>query len=465
MRSKVEKLYKTFFDIDAQERAKVFYLSLTFFLVIGAYTITRDIKNSIFMSVVGKEYIPWAKLSEPFILIPLILYYSRMVDQIRRYQLLSYYSIFFGVVGLIFTFLIGHPTIGIANTHSSPFRLFGWLFYFFVEAFAPFVVSVFWAFANSVSSPTGAKKTYGLIVSASKVGGMLTAGIGWYLFSLSATANHPYLSDVVTHQLIVGISSCMLLLIPLVILLLMKNVPGYLLHGYEAAYQLEKQKKKEETHKTGLFSGLQMLIKYPYVLGIFGMVFFYEVISTVMGYLRLGVAQENAANISDISRILFEMVFKTHAIGFLISMFGTRIIHEKMSTRTCLILVPTLTGLFLLYFMFVTTPSALVNAFVALKAIHYAFSWPIRESLYIPTVKDIKFKSKSWIDAFGSKLAKTAGSSFSIGVTFLVPSMVMPIHSFFFAFLIGGWFITALLLGKRFDYAVEHNEVIGSEHE
>ncbi|MGB8367345.1 MAG: hypothetical protein WCD44_03210, partial [Candidatus Babeliales bacterium] len=183
----------------------------------------------------------------------------------------------------------------------------------------------------------------------------------------------------------------------------------------------------------------------------------------ILSYLRLGIAQEHAESISDVSKVLFEMVFKTHVVGLFISVFGTGTLLKKLGTRICLLLIPLSIGGFLLYLMFETTPEALINAFVGFKAINYAFSWPVRESLYIPTIKEIKFKSKSWIDAFGSKFAKTSGSTFNIISTNLGPSLFLPLHSFFFAFIIGLWFIAAFLLGKRFDKAVVNNEVIGVE--
>jgi AAA family ATP:ADP antiporter len=333
------------------------------------------------------------------------------------------------------------------------------LFYFFIECYTPFIVSIFWAFANSVTSPEGAKKNYGIIVSGSKVGGILTAGFAWYLFDISSRGNHPFLSDVITHQIILGISSIMVLLVPPAILLLIKMVPTKYLHGYEAAYQEDKQ---EVHQKTGVLAGLSMLFKYPYVFGIFGLVFFYEVISTVLSFLRLGVAEANAQNISGMSKILFEMVLKTHLVGLIISVLGTRTLCNKLGTSVCLLLVPLLTGIFLLYLMVETTQTALINAFVLFKAIHYAFSWPIRESLYIPTVKEIKFKSRSWIDAFGSKLARSTGATFNIVTASLGTTLILPIHSFFFAGIIGLWFLTALLLGRRFEKAVNNNEVIGA---
>ncbi len=463
MWTRIKQLFGGIFDIEPHERLKVLCLTITFFLIIGAYTVTRDLKNAIFISIVGKEYIPWAKVMSMLVLIPAIFLYAKFVDDLRRYQLLCFYSLFFGIASLVFTFFIGHPSIGIANTDTNPHRLFGWLFYFFVEGFSPFVVSVFWAFANSITNPEGAKRSYGFIVSGSKLGGMLSAGIAWILFDRSSRAlPGDFFSEIATHQIIMAVSSLMLLVVPIIVLALIKKVPGRYLHGYEAVYQMEKQKKKT-VQETGVFTGLKLFIKYPYVLGIFGMVFFYEIIATILSYLRLGIAQAHAENISGMSKVLFEMVFKTHVVGLFISLFATGTLLKKLGTRVCLLLIPLSIGSFLLYLMFETTPEALISAFVGFKAINYAFSWPVRESLYIPTIKEIKFKSKSWIDAFGSKFAKTTGSTFNIISTNLGPALFLPLHSFLFASIIGLWFLTAFLLGRRFDKAVVNNEVIGFE--
>ncbi len=142
--------WKTGSEKEYYERKKLIFLTIAFFCVIGAYTVAKELKNSVFAYTVGEDYIPFVRTGAMFALIPVLFLYSRLVDQLRRYQLLCVYSGFFGIMGLFFAYLIGHPTIGIANTHESPYRLFGWVFYFFVEGYSPFVVSVFWAFANSV---------------------------------------------------------------------------------------------------------------------------------------------------------------------------------------------------------------------------------------------------------------------------------------------------------------------------
>jgi len=442
---------------------KLFFLAFLYFLVVGAYTVTRDLKSSIFLVVVGKEYAPWVKVVSMLMLVPAILFYSKLVDRVRRYQLLVFYSVVFGIANLIFAYYIGHPTVGILNTDARVDRWFGWLFYFFVEGYTPFVISVFWSLANSVNSPNEAKKNYGYMVAGSKLGGIITATLCWYICSLSAKGVYPYLTHVVAHQIILVISTAFLSLVPIVAILFVKMIPQDMMHGYEAAYKLEHAEEKNIKPKVGMFSGLEMFARYPYVFGIFGMVFFYEVIATVLGYLRLGIVQADAVSVSDISGNLFEMALKSHVIGLIISLVGTQTLLTSLGTRVCLMLIPFVSGVCCFYLIFETSPQALKNILVIFQAFNYAFFMPVRESLFLPTIKEIKFKSKSWIDAFGSKMAKTSGSMFNVFALKMGPALMVPLHSFFFALIVGFWFLITFLLGRRFEKAIANNEVIGSE--
>lgn len=303
------------------------------------------------------------------------------------------------------------------------------------------------------------------MVTASKIGGMLGAACAWMLFSWGARNIHPYLSDIVTHQIVLGVTSLLFFAIPFVIWGLKKAVPTSYLHGYEAAYQAEKTHAKiKSTKKLGLLSGLYLLLRYPYVLGIFSMVFFYETTITILSYLRLDVAQESAHSLSEYSAYLFQMVFWIHFVGFFISLIGTSYLMNIIGTKRCLVLIPILSGGCLFYVIYVGSGNSVVFAYIAFKAIYYAFSWPVRESLYIPTTKDIKFKSKSWIDAFGGKFAKTSGSAFNIiaSHTTTATSIISSVHTSFFTIIMIAWLITSLLLGKRYEKAVANQEVIGS---
>jgi AAA family ATP:ADP antiporter len=459
------KLFKPFFQVDKEERVKLALLTLTFFFVIASYTLVKELKDSIFMSVVGRGYLPWVKIIAIVAMVPAIFLYSFFVDKMRRYQLLALYSLLYGLLGLVFVYFIGHPTIGIANTVSNPNRIFGWLFYFFIEGYSPFIVGVFWAFANSITSPGEAKKNYGLMVAGSKLGGLLVALLAWFFLSPDVLK----LSDATKHQVLAGASALLLLIVPAIIYLLTKVVPKKYLHGYEASYQLEKEQRKvkSETQKVSIFDGLKLLMQHPYVMGIFGFIFFYEVSSVVLDYQRKCLIGSCTTGAAGLSRELYWQMFLVHLVGCLFSLIGTSALMRKLGERKCLLLIPIVSGILFFYFIAVNTLSATVIVFVCLRALNYGFSYPVRESLYIPTVKEIKFKSKSWIDAFGTKIAKGFGSSFNLlafrVLTNFGGGAFLAINGAFLAIVVGLWGFTAFLLGKRYQQAVDNNEVIGAE--
>lgn len=465
MRSKIKQFFSSLLVVDPQERTKLLFLTLSYFFIIAGYSVVKELKDSIFTAVVGTYYVPRARIFTWIALIPPLLLYAKMVDSMRRYQLLCVCCFAYGIIAILCAFLIGHPTIGIANTDPSPYRLFGWFFYFFVEAYTPFVVSVFWAFANSISDQNAAKKNYGLMVSGSKVGGMVGTGIAMLILYLQINhATGPArLTDITNHQILLGVTALATMLVPLMIWLLMKFVPGRYLHGYEAAYQVEKEHAQKGESKTGIFSGILMLLKYPYVLGIFGFIFSYEVINTVLSYQRVQIAVSTTKSVSEMSFFLYKIVFFVHFIGFFISLFGTRALLRTFGERRCLILIPVINALLLAYFMFSYTPFAMLATSVLIKTINYALSYPLRESLYIPTIKEIKFKSKSWIDTFGAKFAKSFGSLFNETINHLSQAVFHNAYSLFFAGISLFWITIAALLGKRYEEVVAKNEVIGAQ--
>lgn len=465
IQSVFRSIFKFFLDVEKEERVKVLLLTISFFFVIGAYTVVKELKDSIFVSVVGADYQPKAKMIVILFLIPAIFFYSKLVDVLKRHNLLYFYSILYSIIGFIFVYYIAHPTIGLSNTVSNPNRLFGWLFYFFIESYSPFVVSVFWAFANSVTSPSSVRQNYTIMISGSKLGGMLSAMFAWWVLRSKGIMGQYNFSDVMNHQILLGFSSLLLLVVPVLVYFLIKYVPQKNLHGYEAGYKVEKELEKDENREPafkGMISGFLLLIKNPYVLGIFSIGFFYELINQVFSYERLVIGKRINSSVSEFSAYLFEQIFWVHAIGFVISVLGTRAIIGFLGERKSLLVVPTLMGITLLYFNFYPS-DAILYVFVLSRSLNYALTQPLRESLYIPTVKDVQFKSKSWIDGFGTKFAKTCGATFND----LVKNMSCAAHSFansmLFLATVSFWFISSYWLGKRFERAVSTNEVIGKE--
>jgi AAA family ATP:ADP antiporter len=283
---------------------------------------------------------------------------------------------------------------------------------------------------------------------------------------LTTSSGSQLYSDVVNHQVLLVAAATSVLFIPLLIYYLNNKVPKKYLHGYEAVYQFEKERKEAHEERPSIFDGLTMFLKWPYLLGIFGMAFFYDVVSAILSYQSLGIAQGSAKGLSEVSSFLLQLDLWMHLAGLFISLLGTSYMMTRFGERVCLILIPVLTGVVLTFFLITYSAWSIVVAFVFLRSINYAFALPVRESLYIPTVKEMKFKSKSWIDAFGSKLSKGTGSGVTLLATIVEaanPAMLYPFFVVVFAGITGLWTLTAYLMGKRFDNAIKNKEAIGGE--
>ena len=121
MTTRIKRSLKNFLNIDQRDVRKVIWLCITFFLLIGAYTVTRELKDAVFSTIVGadRKLLGYAKVLSMFILVPAIFLHSRLVDLVKRHRLLYIYSIFYAVVGLVFVGFLGHPTIGLPNNIRS----------------------------------------------------------------------------------------------------------------------------------------------------------------------------------------------------------------------------------------------------------------------------------------------------------------------------------------------------------
>ncbi len=464
MSSKLTKLFKFLLDVQRQELLKVILLTMTFFLLVGGYTVTRELKDAVFTTIIGSNRLAlaYAKILSMLVLIPAIFFHSRLVDLVRRHSLLYIYSIAYALIGFIFVIFLGHPTIGLTNTLSSPYRIFGWLFYFFIEGYAPLVIGTFWAFSNSITSPASAMNNYPIMVAGSKLGGIVCAFSAWYMLSMFT------FKDVFNIQILLAVSSALLFIVPFLIFALITKVPHKELHGYEAAYKLEKERIKaikEEGNVSffdSMISGLVMIFKYPYVMGIFGMSFFFELISQALKVENL-IFGKNATNtLSELTAFLLWQALLVHVVAFLVVVLGTRPLINALGERRSLIVVPAATGLSMIGFVLKPSYATAIFAFVVTRSVNYAFAQTLRESLYIPTIKEVQFKSKSWIDGVGVKFAKTCAGSFNASIDGLVGQVLLTAQASFFGLVIFLWLATAWALGWRWERAVKNNEVIGA---
>jgi AAA family ATP:ADP antiporter len=443
--------------IKKEFRPKVLFLTLAFFMLTACQAIWRPLKTAVFISIAGVENIPLAKIILILPMILLIIIYSKLVDWLRRHHLFYWFAISHALVGVLMYFLLSHPVYGLPNTVQSSSRFLGWGYYFFMESFGAFMSAVFWSFANSINKPKDAKNYYSLLVSGSKIGGILGAA------TLFVTTLYAESTAVLPNFILSG--SLLLFFATAAIYFLMKYVPGYLMHGYEAAYQLEKKREREKKNlKESLkesIEGLILIIKNSYVFGILALIFSYEVIIAIIDYLFAIAAANKSSGVIDLANYYALYILLMHSVGLFIALFGTAPVQRFLGIRLSLFVCPTLTILTLLAMLVSPTVGVIFFAAVFLRALNYGLNHPTREALFIPTTKAVKFKAKAWTDAFGSRFSKSAGSTLNRYVLF----GFVRLSSAFSLVIASGWLVISYFLGKKFQTTVDQNKVIGTEEE
>ena len=119
-------------------------------------------------------------------------------------------------------------------------------------------------------------------------------------------------------------------------------------------------------------------------------------------------------------------------------------------------------------FLSLDTLPFLFALMVGSKAINYALNGPALKQLYIPTTSEVKFKAQAWIETFGSRSSKQAGSAFNMTLGPLQTAFGATLGRYYYLALsgilcfplLGLWFVIALFLGNSFKKALINKTTI-----
>lgn len=450
-------------EIKQDEIKKLMLLALAFLFTIGTYWLMRLLKDLVLYKLAfptslgwaedtGRLWIPTVKTLSPLFVFCLVLAYGRLVDIFEKHKLMyiiaSFYIVIFSyMTGILFVkHMYGDLFLG--KTLLATSSILGYLF---TESFGSLMVALFWSFTISSTTSDQAKRAFPFIAASGQFGAIG----GSSLMLIKTSVIWPFYAIVVL---------CLIAFIT-TIWYLMNTIP---------ADQMQADMPDKPTKKVHhAWSGFTLLYTQPYLIGVLIVSTFYEIAATIVEY------QMN----SQASFIFDHVHFKwfkglygvsINTLAFFIALLGTSFAIKKFGTKICLLIYPvvfatTLVALFIYYFIFDPTPYVLLwitfAVMLIVKAVAYALNNPVKEMMYIPTSKDVKFKTKSIIDMFGSRFAKMSGAQ--VGGWLNVPNNpALSIHNLI-AYgtiislgVIGAWFFAALFVGRKNQSLLENKQII-----
>lgn len=449
-------------SIKREEVKKYTLLALAFLFTIGAYWLLRLLKDFVlykltfptdlgFSADEGRQWAPFAKMISPFVVLGVVIIYTKLVDMFEKHKLFyiiaSFYTLAFATIG---TVLFLQATYGSAFVGATILKYTGISNYLLTESLGSVLVALFWSFTVSVSTTDQAKRAFPLVVALGQIGSIS----GSALMLIKRLPAWPLM--------FVGVG-CLTGLM-LTIKYLIATTP---------ADQM-KSDKEEKKSKPDMLGGIKLLVTQPYLIGVLIVSTFYEISGGIADYQMKSQAS-----------VLFdEATFKwflgvfgvaSNGLAFALALLGTSAIIKKFSVRICLLIYPISCAisticLYMYYQSGMSTAASLFWAtfgvMMVVKGVSYAVNNPVKEMMYIPTSKDAKFKTKGIIDMLGGRSAKAAGANISGGLN--VPgNAVASIHSLMLygsligLGIIGVWIMAALYVGNKNQKLVKSGETIG----
>ncbi|MBU1008131.1 hypothetical protein KKA53_03580 [Candidatus Dependentiae bacterium] len=440
--------------LSPHDRKKALLLATSACFIAASYGILRPLKISLFFQLVGEEYYPLSKILMLVVAIPTIAWYSKLVDFFKRHTILYISFTIYFFIGLTLATFLMYPSMGLANTQASPYRLLGWTYSVFMDFYPTFVIGTFWSFINSVSTPHFAKNGYAFIYSSIKIGSIVTTGLSFLLLhNATSTGNHTIVPGLIIT------ASCATLISLLFIAKIIKSVPKENLLGYQAEQKQTVTTKKKTV--LGMLEGMMFIVTKPYVFGTFLLFYFYEVLFAVVEYQATVMLAKTTTTVTSMSSVLFLCATISQVIGLALTIFATSTLLRKIPLQYTLMIMPT--SILLLSTVLLLSPNLLtmLAAMTLFPAIHFSVNSPAREMLFIPTIREIQFKSKAWIDSFGRTISKSSGSTINMLFYQTSPSFFFSANAVLSLAITSAWALTAYFVGKSYEKTITSKTIIG----
>ena len=429
-------------DFKPGELKKFILLGILFALIVGTYWFLRPIKDGVFITFIGADYLPLAQIASLIAIVPTLAIYGRLVDLLPRHYLFYVLSAFFSILLCGFTYLLTiSANSNVCEIGSIGACALGMSFYVFVKMFGSVMVALFWAFVADTTTPESAKRGYAIIAAIGQMGN-IGASLFVRRYAVQLGAGTLSLCGVIA----------VLSIMPLVFYF-MRTVPASNLVGFRAQ-SVDDDKK---TKQTSLGEGLRLMLSKPYLLAIFSTIAIYEVVQAVFDFRFKTLAGEVYQG-DYLIQYLGQFGAITGVVALLWLVFGIDRIAKKFGITAALVVFP-LCMLGLIMINVYPSLQLAMWVMVMTRGLNYALNQPTKEQLYIATTKQTKYKAKAWIEVFGTRITEAVAHSINmakgmLGVHFAIFSSLVALGP------VGAWIFIGLYLGRTYSQAVKEDKFI-----
>jgi AAA family ATP:ADP antiporter len=437
----------SFGTFEEEEFRRFVHVGFIFFLLIGIYWTLRPLKDSIFIQLVGKSYIPYAKTISLILMLPILAIYTKLLKKFTKEKAFHVLVYFYILLVMLFAFPVYLSQSGVV-TNNAVLNIIGYLWYFSVESFGSIMIAFFWGLLTDSIDSRSAKRGFALVYLFGQIGGSI--------LPLTITKAPIFLSMKTDVMSLIVVACLIYLIIPISKDFFTKNS-----QQLNVASVDDKNNSKETpiNKKAKFIDGLKLLCSHRYLIGLFLMEFFFEFVITIVDFNFKMLAGTVYSGVN-LTAYLGNMAATVNTTTALILIFLSNRIQRLFGIKIAILFIPVIVGSIFLYF--INTKSSLQVMFMLVivgKAVNYAFRSSFKQ-LYIPTTPDVHFRIQAWTDVFGARGAKQIGSIFNMLFIIIGKAKYLMLGRAIGFPLVITWIATTFYLGKTCEKAVSEKKII-----
>lgn len=345
------------------------------FLILFSYYILRAVRDDISSAERGSLHLLWtAVFVVMLIAVPL---YSWVSSRWKRSTFVPLTNRFF-IACLVLFF----GALQLLPEHTRPW--IDRIFYVWTSVFALFVVTVFWGFINDCFDDHQGQRMFSFIAVGSSLGGIagssLTAGIAETVptFTLLLLACVP----------LEGASWC--------VRPLGRWFGGKLRDNH--SNNITGEDEIEQPLAGDAFSGIKVVFRSTYLLGIAGFIGLMTFASTILYYEQAHIIGEAFGDRGERTAFYAQIDLATNILTIFFQVYLTARIMRYVGVGIALALIPALTFIGLGVLGVMPTLGVLVVLHVLYRSGRYGITRPAREVLFTVLNREQKYKSKAFVD-------------------------------------------------------------------
>ena len=382
-------LFRRFFDFRKGEFSVVLLLFFFFFLIIAVFQLLKPLKNGLFIENYGADIELYAKLANILVAALGVILFSALYNRLNRRHLIYSLCGFFIVIFVVLTYFLQEP---------GPATI--WSFYLIGDLESTLMVAAFWAFATDAATTDQAKRLFGAVGAGGVIG-------GWVGISV-ATALLESMGMVFLLYLAAG----MMLLVAVITGLAESQISK---SGHFFSEQ-DRPRHMEITNSAGVaLDGAKLVFRSKYLLAIVGILGFYEITSQVMDY-QFKLLTEDLSGVTETQAFMASVYWYANVLSVAVQLFFVSFIMRKFGLIVTLLVMPV--ALLASSVAFLAVPTLFVASFLIISdnGLNYSIQQTGRESLYIVTSAEEKYKARAFTNMFVQRAAKGIGIFAVIGL-------------------------------------------------